>query len=291
MKWDSFVNTIVTFCTTSGVKLIAAILIVVVGFRIVGVVSNAFKKSKLYERLDPNIRSFLRSSISVCLKIILVITAAATLGVPMTSMIAVIGSAGLAVGLALQGSLSNIAGGFIIMIFKPFYVGDYISVGQYEGVVHSISIFYTKIYTADNKKIMIPNSVISNESLTDFTALPTRRVDLDFTVAYSSDIHEVKRILQSAADTHVLVLKDPPSVIRLAGHDSGSLRFVLRVWCNTPDYWTVYYDILESVKKAFDENGVERPSSQLDVHLSDAAKHGFMGGVMEESAGLPDNVE
>ncbi len=291
MKWETFVETIVEFCTTSGVKLIAALLIIIVGFRVVSVISNAFKKSKFYERLDPTMRSFLRSCITISLKIVLIITAAATLGVPMTSMVAVIGSAGLALGLALQGSLSNIAGGFIIMIFKPFFVGDYISIGQFEGVVHSISIFYTKIYTADNKKVMIPNSVISNESLTDYTALPTRRVDLKFSVAYSSDIGEVKRILQGIAERHELVLKDPPPLIRMAEHSGDALNFVLRVWCNTPDYWTVYYDIVESVKKEFEENGVERPSSQLDIHLSDAAKFGFAGETTEKSNALRDNVE
>ena len=269
MKWETFVDTIIEFCTTSGVKLIAAILIIAVGFRVVRFISNTFKKSKLYERLDAIIRSFMLSAIGILLKLLLVITAAATLGVPMTSMIAIIGSAGLAVGLALQGSLSNIAGGFIIMIFKPFFVGDYISVGKYEGVVHSISIFYTKIYTLDNKKIMIPNSVISNESLTDYTALPTRRVDLKFSAAYSSDIDEVKRLLQRVAQRHELVLKEPPPLIRLAEHDSSSLNFVLKVWCKTDDYWTVYYDIIENVKKEFDINGIEIPFPQLDVHMSE----------------------
>lgn len=269
MKRDTLVDSITEFCTTSGVKLIAAVLIIAVGFRVVGFISKTIKKSKLYERLDANIRSFMLSSIGIILKILLIITAAATLGVPMTSMIAIIGSAGLAVGLALQGSLSNIAGGFIIMIFKPFFVGDYISVGKYGGVVHSISIFYTKIYTPDNKKIVVPNSVISSETLTDYTALPTRRVDLKFSAAYSSDIDEVKNLLLGVAIRHELVLKEPQPLIRLAEHDTSSLNFVLKAWCKTDDYWTVYYDIIENVKKEFDNNGIEIPFPQLDVHMAE----------------------
>ncbi len=268
MKFEKFIDSLIEFATTSGLKLIVAILLIFVGFRLVKIGVKAFSKSKVYSRMDPTARSFLKSFISITLKILLLITAAATLGVPMASMIALIGSAGLAIGLALQGSLSNIAGGFIILAFKPFVVGDYIEVGEYRGFVHGISIFYTKLYTMDNKKIMIPNSIISNQSLVDVSALPTRRVDLEFSVSYNSDISEVKRVLIHVADRHELVLKDPEPVIKLSEHDASSLKFIFRVWCATEDYWTVYYDMIEDVKKAFDENSIEIPYPQLDVHIN-----------------------
>ena len=267
MNWESISTTIFEFFTESGAKLIGAVLIVLVGFKLSKLLTNVMKHAKLLGKLDATARSFFTSFTGVMIKILVLITAAATLGVPMASMVTVIGSAGLAVGLALQGSLSNIAGGFIILVFKPFVVGDFVVLGEYSGYIHGINIFYTKMYTMDNKKIMIPNSKISSETLVDVSALPTRRVDLNFTASYDADIDEVKDVLLSAADKHPLVLKEPAPFARLCEHESSALKFELRVWCETQNYWDVHYDLLEIVKKSFDENDIEIPYQQLDVNV------------------------
>lgn len=258
---------LVDFCMESGLKLIGALLLVIIGFKLVNVFGKKMKKMKLYEKLDPTARSFMRSFIVIGLKILLVISAAIIVGIPMASLVAVIGSAGLAIGLALQGSLSNIAGGFIILVFKPFKVGDFISTVDATGVVEAINLFYTKVVTVDNQVVVVPNSIISNQSLTDVSTKDERRVDLVFNTSYKCDVEEVKKILINVALDCPLALKDPEPMARLNEHGVNSLGFVLRVWCKNEDYWTVYFNLMEAVKKTFDEKGIEIPYQQLDIHV------------------------
>ncbi len=258
---------LIDFCMNSGLKLIGAILLLVIGFKAVNIFSKKMQKTKLYEKLEPTARTFLKSLTVIGLKILLIISAAIIVGVPMASMVAVIGSAGLAIGLALQGSLSNIAGGFIILVFKPFKVGDFIITVDASGTVEAINLFYTKIATPDNKVVMVPNSIISNQSLTDVSAKAQRRVDLTFNTSYNCNVEEVKNLLLKQAVMHPLSLKNPEPEARLSEHGASSLTFVLRVWCKNDDYWQVYFDLVESVKKVFDENGIEIPYQQVDVHI------------------------
>ncbi len=258
---------IIAFCMESGVKLIVAVIVLLIGFRVVNILGKNFSKTKFYDRLDPTARTFFKSFITIALKIVLVIVAAIIVGVPMASLVAVIGSAGLAIGLALQGSLSNIAGGFIILVFKPFKVGDYIKAADAEGTVEAINIFYTKIATGDNKVIQIPNSVISNQTLTDMSTKDIRRVDLSFNVADSNDYEKVKEILLSVVKKNDLVLDTPEPQARLNDCNSGMLNFVLRAWCKNADYWTVYFDTVEGVKRAFAENGIENYVQKVDVRV------------------------
>lgn len=258
---------LVDFCMESGLKLIGALLLVIIGFKLVNVFGKKMKTMKLYEKLDPTARSFMRSFIVIGLKILLVISAAIIIGIPMASLVAVIGSAGLAIGLALQGSLSNIAGGFIILVFKPFKVGDFISTADATGIVEAINLFYTKVVTVDNQVVMVPNSIISNQSLTDVSTKDKRRVDLVFNTSYKCDVEEVKKILLDVALDCPLALKDPEPMARLNEHGVNSLGFVLRVWCKNEDYWTVYFNLMEDVKKAFDEKEIEIPYQQLDIHV------------------------
>ena len=258
---------LVDFCMESGFKLIGALLLVIIGFKLVNLFGKKMKTMKLYEKLDPTARSFMRSFIIIGLKILLVISAAIIIGIPMASMVAVIGSAGLAIGLALQGSLSNIAGGFIILVFKPFKVGDFVSTVDATGIVEAINLFYTKIVTVDNQVVMVPNSIISNQSLTDVSTKSERRVDLVFNTSYQCDVEKVKKILLDVALECPLALKDPEPMARLNEHGVNSLGFVLRVWCKNEDYWTVYFNLMENVKKSFDENGIKIPYQQLDIHV------------------------
>lgn len=259
---------IVAFCMESGVKLVVAVVVLLIGFKLVDLLGKKFKNTKFYEKLDPTARTFFRSFITIALKIVLVIVAALIVGVPMASMVAVIGSAGLAIGLALQGSLSNIAGGFIILVFKPFKVGDFIETADAIGTVEAINIFYTKVLTVDNKVVHVPNSVISNQTLTDYSAKDLRRVDININTSYDSDIEKVKSVLLSVAEKTDKAVLDPAPQVRLVEHAASSLTFTFRVWCNTADYWDVYFDLLEGAKEAFDENGIEIPYQQIDVHVN-----------------------
>ena len=185
----------------------------------------------------------------------------------MASLVTIVCSCAVAIGLALQGGLSNIAGGLMILIFKPFKVGDYISSNGLDGTVKSITMFYTTIVTVDNKVIQMPNGNLSNSNIINYSANPKRRVDINLSVAYSSDIDKVKKIINNVLDKEELILSEEERFVRLTKHDESALIFTLRVWTLTKDYWTVYFNILENIKKEFDKNKIEIPFNQLDVHM------------------------
>jgi len=248
-------------------KIVAAILILTVGFTIAKMLVKFFTKSKLFGKLDPGVGSFIKSFLSISIKILVLLTVASVVGIPMASFITILGSVAVAVGLALQGSLSNIAGGLLILLNKPFVVGDFISVNGFDGSVTDIGLFYTKLSTVDNRKVVLPNSVVTSNALINVTHQTTRRVDMDISVAYDSDIEKVKSVLLGIANTHSLVHKDPEPMARLSAHGENALTFAFRVWCNKEDYWTVRFDLLESVKAEFDKEGISIPYPQLDVHL------------------------
>lgn len=264
---DRVMDKLYDFAITYGMRLIVALLLLILGFKLVGKIVNLYKKSKMYARLDPTVRSFLKSVLSVTLKVLIVVFAAAILGIPMSSVVALVTSAGLTIGLALQGGLSNIAGGFVILVFKPFAVGDYIVFGNYEGTVKSISLFYTKLITLDNRQVMIPNSTVSGDVLINNSAVPTRRVDLTFCVSYDSDMDLVRQVILQTAAKDENILKDPAPQVLLEAQDSSSLNFACRVFCNTENYWNVRFRLNEDVKRAFDANGISIPYPQMDVHV------------------------
>ena len=250
------------------IQILFALLILIVGFRLVKVLMKKLSSGRLFSKLDPSVHSFLNNFIGIALKVLLIVTAASVLGVPMASIITLLGSAALAIGLSLQGSLSNLAGGVIILVFRPFKVGDYITCGEIAGTVTDIGIFYTHVTAVDNKVVIVPNAVITNASVTNFSANELRRLDLTFTTGYTSDIGQVKATLLAVADRHPHVLKDPAPMARLTAHGDSSLQFTCRVWVKSEDYWDVNFDLMEEVKKAFDEKGIQIPYPQLDVHIS-----------------------
>ncbi len=254
------------FAVTYGGKLIGALLLLIIGFKVANIITKKAAASKAFSKIDVSTKGFIINVLGVLIKVIIGITALAIMGVPMTSMIAVIGSCGLAVGLALQGSLSNIAGGFIILVLKPFTVGDFITSGDIAGTVEEISIFHTKVVTVDNRRIIVPNSAISNATLTNVSALKERRVDLTFTAAYQNDIDTVEKVLTEVCEKHALVLKNPEPFARLSAHKDCALEYTVRAWCKAEDYWTVYFDLIKDVKNAFDKNGISIPYPQIDVH-------------------------
>ncbi|HKL75404.1 MAG TPA: mechanosensitive ion channel domain-containing protein, partial [Halanaerobiales bacterium] len=192
---------------------------------------------------------------------------AGTLGVQMTSFVAILGAASFAIGLALQGSLANFAGGVLILTFRPFNVGDFVEINGEKGKVNSIQILYTKLTSKDNKQIVIPNGNVSNSTITNYSANDTRRVDLNFGIGYDDDIDQVKKVLEDIVAKHKMVLEDPAPLIRVGEHAGSSVNFNVLLWTKSENYWDVYYDMMENVKKRFDEEDINIPYPQMDVHL------------------------
>lgn len=252
---------------SAGAKIIGALLILVIGLRLSRCFVRLLTNRHFFKNIDPTAQTFIKSFVGILIKVVVIISAAGVMGVPMTSVITIIGSCGVAVGLAMQGGLSNLAGGLIILIIKPFKVGDYITEDKYEGEVSSIGIFYTTLVTYDNKKVLIPNGTLMNSTITAVNQLETRRVDLAFSAAYATDIDFAREVLLKTAAANALVLKEPEPAVQLSDCGESAVVFTLKVWTKTENYWTVYYSLKESAKKAFDENGIEIPFPQVDVHM------------------------
>lgn len=267
MNWENILGILINFATTFGIKLLGAIIFSVIGIKFTSWISKWIRTSQKFDKLDNSLRSFLSSFIKIVLYIIIIITVAMILGVPATSFITILASCGVAIGLALQGSLSNFAGGLMILFFKPFKVGDYIEASGESGTVAEISVVYTELLTPDNKRITVPNGTLTNSVIKNYSSESLRRVDLVFNVSYDSDDEKVKSIINDIINTHPKALKDPKPFVHLSEHSASSLSYTVRVWCENADYWTVYFDILETVKTAFDKNGISIPYPQMDVHI------------------------
>ena len=267
VDFSKLIDTVMEMGASFGVKLIEAVVVLLVGFKLVKVVKKILRHSPKLDKLDAGLRTFLASASSILLYVLLIITVAMILGVPVTSFITILASCGVAIGLALQGSLSNLAGGIMILLFKPFKVGDYIEAAGESGTVNEISVMYTEILTVDNKRITIPNGSITNSVIENYSAESTRRVDLTFNTAYSNDVEKVKSVIMGVVEKHPATLKTPEPFVRLSAHKESSLEYTVRIWCNAADYWDVYFDTMENVKKAFDENNIQIPFNQLDVHI------------------------
>ncbi|MCF7794208.1 MAG: mechanosensitive ion channel [Candidatus Cloacimonetes bacterium] len=250
-----------------GLKFLAALAILIIGRIIVNSIKKLIVKVMDKRHVDPTITTFLSSLIKTVLWVFVILAALAQLGIQTTSFLAVIGAAGLAIGLALQGSLSNFASGFLIILFRPFKVGDAVEAGGVMGMINQINMFNTEFRSFDNKKIIVPNSQIMNGTITNYTAENQRRVDLTFGVGYGSDIQKVKDILKSIINQHDLILKEPEPFVRLTELADSSLNFKVRVWSKTEDYWTVFFDLTETAKMEFDKNGINIPFPQMDVHI------------------------
>jgi len=267
MAIEEILKIVVGFFWTYGPKIIYALLVLIVGFWIANFLKRTIVKKSEKKKSDSSLNHFLSSIVSISLKILVLITVASMLGIATTSFVAILGAAGLAVGLALQGSLANFAGGVLLLLFKPFKVGDYISSQGFDGTVRKIDIFNTTLTTVDNKTIIIPNGKLSNEAVTNYSAEKLRRVDLKFGVAYDDDIKKTKKILDSIIAKHKLILKDPEPFVRLGELGDSSVNFIVRVWVKNEDYWTVNFDLKESVKIEFDKAKLSIPFPQMDVHL------------------------
>lgn len=266
---EEFWKKLVDWATTAGMNIIYAVLILIIGMQIVNFFCRKVLKSEKLREHDPSLASFLKNLTGIVLRALVIITAALVLGVPSASFITLFGSAAVAIGLALQGSLSNLAGGIMILSFKLFRVGDFIECGNVMGTVRSINVFYTILTTYDNRQLTIPNSSLTNATVTNYSVEPTRRIDFVFGVDYSSDIDLVKSVLLRTAKDDPRVLFDPAPIVFMSDHKDSALEYTMRVWCEREFYWPLSYDMREKVKRAFDEAGISIPFNQLDVHIKD----------------------
>jgi small conductance mechanosensitive channel len=249
----------IELATEYGLKIIGAIAIWIIGSWIIRKILKATRKVMTKSSYEESLQQFLINLLSWGLKILLIITLLGTLGVPTTSFAAIIAAAGLAIGLALQGSLGNFAGGVLIMIFKPFKIGDVIEAQGEIGAVKQIEIFTTKLIGLSNKEIIIPNGALSNGNIVNYTTEGTRRVDLVFGVGYDSNIKITKEVLMAVLTTHPKVLQTPEPTVNVLALADSSVNFAVRPWCNAEDYWTVYFEVTENVKGALDAAGIEIP--------------------------------
>ena len=269
-QMEKLTETAYTLGLTYGPKLVLAILTLIIGMWIIKrVVKGA--NTHFTAKADPTLGQFVSNLASVLLKMVLLIAVASMIGIETTSFIAVLGAAGLAVGLALQGSLSNFAGGVLILMFKPFKVGDLLDAQGYIGTVKEIQIFNTILKTGDNRIVIIPNGSLSNGSMVNVNQEDTRRVDLTIGIGYGDDIDKARAIIEDLVSKESRALKDPAHLIVVSELADSSVNFTVRIWVNTADYWGVYFCMHEAVKKAFDTEGVSIPFPQQDVHMHQVA--------------------
>lgn len=266
-KGSDFTDMAMDFIMTYGPKLLGAIVALVIGLWVIRWVlrltTNMLTKSKVDDSLVP----FLRSMIGTLLKVMLGISILTMLGIEMTSFIAILGAAGLAVGMALSGTLQNFAGGVMILLFKPFKAGDVIEAQGYTGAVKEIQIFVTILTTPDNKTIILPNGPLSNGSLINYSTQEQRRVDFVFGIGYGDDVNKAKSIIADILSSDERVLKDPAVFIALGAMADSSVNLTVRAWVNAADYWGVFFDTNEKVYHAFNEGGINIPYPQMDVHV------------------------
>lgn len=260
------------FATFYGLKIIAAILIFIIGRWLAKMIKNLIVKVMKKGEVDATLTSFVGHLTYVALLTLVVIAALNQIGVQTTSFVAIIGAAGLAVGLALQGSLSNFAAGVLMILFRPFKVGDYIEAGGTAGTVEEIQIFSTILTTPDNKVIIVPNAKITGDNIVNYSAKDTRRMDLVFGVGYGDDLQKVKDILQDILQNDPKVLKVPEPMVGVLELADSSVNFAVRPWVKSEDYWPLFFDLKETIKKRFDAEGISIPFPQQDVHLYELKK-------------------
>ena len=259
--WDIIKGYVVEY----GLRLLIALVVLFVGLKLINVLVKRIKTRKALKNMDNSAATMLGSFLGIALKVILFVTVIGILGIPMTSVITIIGTVSLAIGLALQGSLANFAGGLMIIIFKPFRLGDFIVNHTDSGVVTDMGVFYTTLTTPDNRVITVPNSLLSNATVVNYSVSETRRVDLDIAVAYDTDTDIAKRLLLSLGKANPLSLEEPEPFCAVTKHGESAVMLTLRVWCKSADYWNLRFELLENIKKAFEAAGIEIPYNYVNV--------------------------
>lgn len=265
--WSGLWDKIVDLCVGAAWRIVLALVALIVGKLIIRLILRMMRRSKLIQKMEDGAEHFLIYFTQIALNILLILSIVGILGVPMSSMVAVLAAAGAAIGLALQGALSNFAGGLMILIFHPFRLDDFVEVAGNAGTVIDIGVFYTTLRMPDNKVATVPNGTVMAQPIVNYTANDTRRLELAFPVAYGTDQEKVRRVLLETAKKHKLVLKDPKPFATLKSNEASALNFILRVWVKGSDYWTVNFDLMEAINKAFIREGIKIPFQQVDVHM------------------------
>ncbi len=267
MDFNVILNDLTSWAISFAKNLVVAILVFVIGMKVVNIIVKKFKRSKAFEKMDKSVASFIGSFVSVVLKTLVIVSVIAILGIPMSSVVALVASAGVAVGLAVQGALSNLVGGIMILFFKPFKNGDYVEAEGVGGTVQEISVLYTKLLTPDNRAITLPNGTLTNSIITNYSTEDMRRVDVEFFADYDNDIELVKDTMLKVADACPKAAKQPEAAaVTLECADKG-IKYALRVWCNNADYWEVKFYLTEAVRNAFKDAKIVIPYNQMDVHI------------------------
>ena len=267
MDWQAILNSIQNWALTAGIRLLIALVLMFISFKVINFIGKRIEKSADKHNADKTIMKTVSYIFKIGMKIVVGICLVAYVGINTSGLTALVTSLGVCVGLAVNGALSNLAGGVLIILTRPFRIDDFIEAQGYSGVVEDIHITNTKLRTTDNKTVYIPNGPLSSGSIVNYSMKDTRRVDEVFSISYSSDFKKAKEILSQIIEEHPLVLKDPAPFIRVSEHSSSSISITTRVWVKSEDYWTVKFDMLETVKERFDAEGIEIPYNQMDVHI------------------------
>lgn len=270
IDWSSVIDTVISWCLNTGFKVFISLIILFISFRVINVISRRIeKKAQENDRFDKTLVKTLTYVGKVAAKIVIAICLVGYVGIDTSGLTALVTSVGVCAGLAVNGALSNFAGGVLIIFTRPFKVDDYIEVegSSIAGTVEEIRIVSTKLRTPDNKVIYVPNGTLSNSNIINYSEKPTRRVDFSFSIAYESDFDKARELIYNLCDSHELTLDDPAPVVRMSGHGDSGVDITARVWVNSGDYWTVKWDILEESKRMFDENNIEIPYNKLDVNV------------------------
>ena len=265
-NFDTLLNKLISLGVDAGKSILLAVVIYIAGRFIINLINRLVRQMLERKNVDATIQSFLKSFVSILLNLLLVITVVSALGINTTSFAALLASFGVAAGMALSGNLQNLAGGLIILLFKPFKVGDMIEAQGVLGIVKEIQIIHTILQTPDNKEIFVPNGSLSSGSITNYSKMETRRVDFTVSVEYGTDVEKVTNALRDIADADSRVLKDPQAFIALSGLADSSVNFTFRVWVKGTDYWPVYFDLNKQIYEEFNRQDIKFPFPQLQIH-------------------------
>ncbi len=271
MNWEQQLDILMDQAMQWGPRVLATLAILVIGWIAAGIVNSGVRRVLRRSKVDETLIGFLSSLARYAVLALVVVSALGKLGVDTTTFAAVVAAAGLAIGLALQGSLGNFAAGVMLVFFGPFKKGDFVEAGGVSGVVDAINVFQTTLLTPDNKRVIVPNGDIIAGAITNYSAMPTRRIDLVFGIGYGDDIDKARSILQRLVEEDDRILAEPATTIAVSELADSSVNFVVRPWVNAEDYWAVRFDLLENAKKAFDREGISIPFPQTDVHLHQIA--------------------
>lgn len=272
MDFEALLNRILSSAASVCAKIIFALIVYFVGRAIIKRFVKALGKGKLFAKAEGTVKTFTISIVKITLNVVLIISIITILGVPMASVITVLASAGVAIGMALQGALSNLAGGIMLMVFKPFKIGDYVEAAGTAGIVKELTLFYTVLTTWDNQTITVPNGSLMNSNVVNCSTAELRRVDLSFSCAKSETPTEIQKIMLDAVNSTAKVLNDPAPFARLSDNTNESMVFSVRAWCKNEDYWDVYFDMLQKVTEALIAKGVKAPAARVINEVNTLAK-------------------